>query len=131
MTYNNIYEYFGKDENLMNYYDPTSSCKTNEEAIMEIYHKLVFDHAKERPCTFVRDDIGYLFYSEGLLISFCVKPEYRDKENLSYFGNLIKSKVGQHFKCYLFNINKKAISFLERIGMIQENSNELITLLSI
>lgn len=130
MTYKNIYDYFGHDNNLMNYYDPTSSCKNKEEAIMEIYHKLV-DHANERPCEFVRDDIGYIFYSEGLLISFCVKPEHRNSEDLSYFGNLIKTKVGQHFKCFLFNINEKAINFLERIGMKQVDSNDIITLLSI
>lgn len=130
MTYKNIYEYFGGDKNLMNYYDPTSNCKNHEEAIMEIYHKLVA-HAKEKPCEFVRDDMGYIFYCEGLLISFCVKPEHRTKEDLSYFGNLIKSKVGEHFKCYLFNINNKAISFLQRIGMKQVDSNDLITLLSI
>lgn len=130
MTYKNIYEYFGKDENLLNYYDPTSSCKTKDEVIMEIYSKLV-EHANTRPCDFVRDDMGYIFYSDGLLISFFVKPEHRNKEDLSYFGNLIKYKVGQHFKCFLFNINTKAINFLERIGMKQVNSNEFITLLSI
>lgn len=130
MTFNNIYEYFGSDQHLMEYYDPTSGCKTNKEAVMDIYHKLI-EHAKEKPCEFVRDDMGYIFYSDGLLISFCVKPEHRSKENLSYFGNLIKSKVGEHFKCYLFNINKRAINFLERIGMKQIDSNDLITLLSI
>lgn len=130
MTYKNIYEFFGGDEELMDYYDPTSSCKNRDEIIMEIYQKLV-EHAKARPCEFVRDDMGYIFYSDGLLISFCVKPEHRNSEDLSYFGNLIKSKVGQHFKCFLFNINEKAIKFLERIGMKQVDSNDLITLLSI
>lgn len=130
MTLNNIKDYFGTDDALMDYYDPTSKVMTKEEAIIEIYSKLV-EHSKERPCKFVRDEIGYLFFADGLLISFCVKKEFRDKCNLSYFGNLIKKTMGEHFKCYLFSKNYKAINFLERIGMKKENSNNIITLLSI
>lgn len=129
MTYNNIYEYFYGDD-ILSYYDPTSKVGSFEEAIFDIYHKLL-DHAKERECKFVRDKIGYLFYSDRLLISFCVKLEERNKENLAYFGNLIKSKLGDHFDCFLFNRNKKGIGFLERIGMKKVMSNDLVTFLSI
>lgn len=130
MTYKNIYDYFEGDENLLDYYDPTSDVKTFDEAIMDIYHKLV-DHAKDKKCEFVRDDIGYIFYSDKLLISFCVKPVFRTKDNLAYFGNLIKSKLGTRFDCFLFNRNKKGVGFLERIGMKKIMSNDLITYLSI
>ncbi len=130
MTLNDIKECFDTDKDLINYYDPTSNVSSNEEAIVDIYHKLV-DHAKDGKCTFYKDEIGYIFYREKLLISFCVKKEYRDKYNLSYFGNLIKSKVGHNFDCFLFNKNKRAISFLERLGMAKIMSNDLITLLSI
>lgn len=129
MTYKNIYEYFEGD-NLLDYYDPTSEVKTFDEAVMDIYQKLV-SHAKDKKCEFVRDEIGYLFYSDKLLISFCVKPVCRTKENLAYFGNLIKLKLGQHFDCFLFNKNEKGVRFLERIGMKKIMSNDLITLLSI
>lgn len=130
MTYKNIYEYFEGDDKLLDYYDPTSSAKTFDEAIMDIYTKLV-DHSKDKKCEFVRDDVGYLFYSDKLLISFCVKPIYRTKENLAYFGNLIKSKIGDHFDCFLFNRNEKGIGFLERIGMKKVMANDLVTYLSI
>ncbi len=130
MTLNNIYEYFSTDTLLMDYYDPTSNAKDVKEAANEVYHKLI-DHSKERDCRFIRDDIGYIFCADKLLISFCVKPEFRDKENLAYFGNLIKKNLGEHFECFLFNRNTRAINFLERIGMEQVKSNELITLLNI
>lgn len=130
MTYNNIYDYFKGDTNLLSYYDPTSDVKNFDEAVMDIYHKLV-DHSKDKKCEFVRDEIGYIFYSGNLLISFCIKPAYRTKENLAYFGNLIKSKIGSHFDCFLFNRNEKAIGFLERIGMKRIMSNDLVTFLSI
>jgi ABC-type phosphate/phosphonate transport system ATPase subunit len=130
MTFNNIYEYFKDDANLLDNFDPTSKATNNEEAAMEIYHKLV-EHAREKECHFKRNEVGYIFYSGDLLISFCVKPELRTKDNLAYFGNLIKHELGQHFKCFLFNNNKRAINFLERLGMKQVKSNNLITLLSI
>lgn len=130
MTFRNIHEFFKSDEQLLNYFDPTSSAKTNEEAAMEIYHKLV-EHAREKECHFVRSEIGYIFYHDDLLISFCVKPEYRNKKTLRYFGNMIKKQIGEHFKCFLFNRNTRAINFLEQMGMKREKSNELITLLSI
>lgn len=130
MTYKNIHECFSSDDKLLDYYDPTVNVSSKEEAIMDIYMKMV-DHSRDRECEFYIDEIGYIFYSKGLLISFCIKPESRTKENLAYFGNLIKSKLGHHFSCYLFNINRKAIGFLERIGMKKVQSNDLITLLSI
>jgi hypothetical protein len=130
VTFNNIYEFFENDTKLMDYYDPTSSVTNNKDASLEIYHKLI-EHAKEKECHFKRNEIGYIFYSGKLLISFCVKPEFRSKENLTHFGDLIKKELGEHFECCLFNKNTRAINFLEKIGMKKQKSNNLITLLSI
>lgn len=130
MTFNNIYEFFENDQELLKYYDPTSLVTNNKEAAMEIYHKLI-EHSRERKCSFYRSDLGYIFYSSGLLISFCVKPELRVKENLIKFSNMIKQEVGKHFECYLYNNNKRGINFLKKMGMDVQKSNDLITLLSI
>lgn len=115
---------------MLNYFDPTSTAKTNEDAAMEVYHKLI-EHASERDCEFYRTEIGYVFFAKELLISFCVKPEFRNKKALVYFGNIIKEKLGATFNCFLFNKNTRGIRFLEHIGMKKIKSNELITLLSI
>lgn len=125
-----IYGCFEDDEDLLKHFDPASNARNNAEAAEEIYNKLV-EHSRERDCKFVMNDIGYVFYSEKLLISFCVKPAFRDKENLSDFGKFIKLLLGEHFGCYLFNVNTRGIRFLERIGMKRQDSNELITLLTI
>lgn len=129
ITLDAIYECFADDEELLKYFDPASKAKDNMEAATEIYQKLL-EHSSERDCKFVMNDIGYVFYSEGLLISFCVKPAFRDKDNLSNFGKFIKILLGDSFKCYLYNINTRGIRFLERIGMRTEDSNDLITLLT-
>lgn len=130
MTYNNIYDYFKDDDNLMNYYNPLGQASDNKEASLEIYHELI-KHSKEKKCHFVRSDIGYVFYSKHQLISFCVKPEFRSKDNLVKFGEIIKTLLGNHFDCCLFNKNTRAINFLKKIGMTEKKSNELITILSI
>lgn len=126
MTLNNIYEFFENDNDLLKYFDPTSEAKTNLDAANEVYHKLI-DHSKERPCEFVRNNIGYIFFSGNLLISFCVKTEYRTKENLYKFGGFIKEQLGNHFDCYLFNRNERGIKFLEKMGLKKIRSNNLIT----
>lgn len=137
MTLNNIYEYFKDDAKLLWYFDPLSTARDNKQAAAEIYHKLI-DHSKESKCFFKTNEIGYVFYSKKgffnskkTLISFCVKPEYRTKDNLGRFGEFIKAELGRHFICYLYNKNKRAINFLEKIGMKITRSNNLITLLSI
>jgi ribosomal protein S18 acetylase RimI-like enzyme len=66
-----------------------------------------------------------------MLISFCVKPEYRSRGTLIEFGDFIKREVGRRFDCYLYNNNTRAIKFLHAIGMRIVKSNNLITLLSI
>lgn len=130
MTYNNIYEYFKEDTKLLDNYDPLSEATNNEEAAMEIYHKLI-EHSREKECHFVRNELGYIFYSGKLLISFCVKPEFRTKDNLKKFSDLIKFTIGKHFECFLYNKNKRGINFLKKMGLIEKKSNDLVTLLYI
>ncbi len=137
MTYNNIYEYFKNDVDLLKYYDPLSTAVNNEQAALEIYHKLV-EYSKDYNCKFVRLEHGYIFYAKPkwffqkrMLISFCLKPEFRDWACVSAFWMEIKKHLGRHFICYLFNRNTRAINFLLKGGMTIKKTNDLITLLSI
>lgn len=137
MTYNNIYEHFKDDKDLLEFYDPLSTATNNKEAALEIYHKLV-EYSKEYNCKFIRLEHGYIFYAKpkwffqkNMLVSFCLKPEYRNWIYASHFWNEIKVHVGRHFTCCLFNRNTRAIGFLQKGGMMIKKTNELITLLSI
>jgi hypothetical protein len=132
MTLNNITEYFSGDTELLNFFDPASSASTVEEAANEVYHKLI-EFSRTDKCSFARNEMGYVFYCKHkkILLSFCVKPAYRNKENLEKFGEFIKEKLGNHFGCYLYNRNTRAIGFLKKMGMYEIDSNDLITLLYI
>lgn len=130
MTAEEIYSHFKEDKDLLKYYDPTSRVSSIKEACTDIYNKLI-DHAKDKKCVFVNTEVGYMFYSKKLLISFCVNPKFRTKENLHNFSEFIKENIGGHFNCYLFNINSRGINFLLKMGMKIKKKNDLITLLSI
>jgi hypothetical protein len=137
MTPEDIYEFFKDDSDLLLYFDPLSCAKNNLEASIEIYSRLMKDHAEKGGCVFKRTESWFIFYKKtkwyqrNILISFCVKPEHRNKDNLEAFGYFIKREVGNHFNCYLYNNNTRAIRFLQKIGMNIVKSNNLITLLSI
>jgi ribosomal protein S18 acetylase RimI-like enzyme len=130
MTADIIYDYFKDDKDLLKYFDPESIARDNYEASNEVYHKLI-DFSQRWSCFFKRNEMGFIFYRNGLLLSFCVKPEFRNKENLNKFSNFIRQELGNSFSCYLYNVNTRAISFLEKMGMKKIDSNNLITLLSI
>lgn len=137
MTYNNIYEYFKNDHELLRYYDPLSTAVNNEQASMEIYNKMV-EYSREYKCIFIRLEHGYIFYAKPkwffqkrILVSFCLKPEFRTWPCVSSFWQEIKKNLGNHFVCYLYNTNTRAINFLSKGGMKIKESNKLITLLSI
>jgi hypothetical protein len=130
MTREDIYEFFKDDKDLLKYFDPNSNAKNNKEASDEIYDKLV-EFSCQWNCFFKKNKMGYIFYKNGLLLSFCVKPKYRSKKNLNKFSNLIRSELGNSFSCYLYSVNTRAISFLEKMGLKKIESNNLITLLSI
>src|SRR3954467_11753614 len=100
MTYNNIYEYFKYDKDWLKYFHPFSSAKNNEEAVIETLH-VMYDHAKEKKCRFVSNEKAYLFYHKRELISFCLKPEYRNKENIKWLWSFMKENIGKHFSCWL------------------------------
>ena len=136
-TYEDIYEFFKDDDDLLLYFDPLSRATNNLEASIEIYDKIVNDHAAKGGCVFKKTDAWYVFYKKRkwyqrkVLISFCVKPKYRTKDNLVAFGRFIKKEIGRRFQCYLYSNNTRAIRFLKTIGMNVVKSNNLITLLSI
>ena len=131
MTVDIIYDFFKDDKDLLKYFDPNSNAKNNFEASIEIYNTLVNDFSCKWDCFFEKNEMGYVFHKKGQLLSFCIKPEFRNKENLNIFSNFIRAELGDSFICYLYSINTRAIGFLEKMGMKKIESNNLITLLSI
>jgi len=137
MTRALIYEYFKTDKDIIKYYDPTSDAGNIEEIAEDVYNKLL-EYQNNSVCEFVADEIGYIYYTEKLagtnqraLISFSVKSEYRTKDILIAFWGKIKNLLGDHFNCYLFNKNERAIKYLMKCGMQVKNTNDLFTRLII
>jgi ribosomal protein S18 acetylase RimI-like enzyme len=111
-----IKECFSSDENLLNKWHIESgngldACVSNTYAVMKDSNVEFFTVTEEskiigyfgRECA-----IGNVVYLTG----FFVKPEYRNKECLKEYWNLLLSKMGQKFYCGVYQKNKPAIDFL-------------------
>lgn len=137
MTKEYIIECFKYDTDILKYYDPTSSAKNNAEVGEEVYNKLL-EYKQKYKCKFVELYCGYIFYispkwfwQKRRLVSFCLKPKYRNREMAKFFWRQIVQKLGGHFTCCLFNKNTRAIGFLIQGGMKIKKTTDLLTLLSI
>lgn len=74
--------------------------------------------------------IGYFgqeyFNNQGYLTGFFIKPEYRTKEYILEFWNILNHEFNNKpYYCGIYKINTPALKFLQRAGGIQawENSN--------
>ena len=130
MTYSDIYECIKDDSEFLKYFHPFSKAKNNEEAAMETFN-IMKDHEQGKTCYFMANEQGYIFYAKKELISFCIKPQYRDKRTFKLFWSLIKENIGKHFYCYLYSNNTRAINFLIKSGMKTKKADKLLTLLNI
>lgn len=130
ITYSDIYECIKGDDDFLKYFHPFSRAKNNEEAAMETFD-VMKGHEQMKKCYFVVTEIGYIFYAKKELISFCIKPEHRNKRTFKLFWSLIKNSIGKHFYCYLYSNNTRAIKFLIKAGMKTKKADKLLTLLNI
>lgn len=116
---------FEGDEDLIQYFDKEANVKTVEEAIENVKEKIKsrYEDANFMGVEIADEKVGYFVFYKELLISFGLNKEYRRKILLGWFSDLIKENLGQQFNCALYSHNKRAIGFLEKMGMkIQFNN---------
>lgn len=73
--------------------------------------------------------IGYFVATKGLLVSFALAMHCRTKKLLEEWWGLIKTQVGDQFDSYLWSHNKRAIKWLKKMGMMEFELENNITLL--
>jgi ribosomal protein S18 acetylase RimI-like enzyme len=86
------------------------------------YYKVVYN----------KQAIGYVVSFRGFLYSFAINKNFRTKEILQDYWNGICKILGEHFICWLYPNNTRAINWLQKCGMkIVEINKELnrVTLL--
>lgn len=66
------------------------------------------------------EKIGYICVFSNNLYSFGVNIEMRTKEILSEFWELIKAVLGNNFMTVLYPNNTRAIEWVKKCGMVQQ-----------
>lgn len=80
--------------------------------------------------------IGYFITFTECLYSFAIAKHYRVKYSvLNEWWELVKSTLASVFVCIIYRNNTRAISFLQRMGMVETESDfedsNIITLVNI
>lgn len=101
-------KYFGLAKNFM-------GCVNSQLAmIYEMAERKKLSYYK---VVFQDKTIGYFVIFDGVLYSFAINIRYRKKDILQKWWQLMKSKLGNKFACYLYEWNERAINFLLKNGM--------------
>lgn len=119
------------DNKIFEMYDVNVTVENVDQIVEDIYQKIC-EYGNEVVLRGVYHEdelIGYMVRMDNLLISFSIAFKFRTKENTNEFFKLIKEDFRSSFFCHLWSINKRAYSWLKRMGMetIFEN-NQIIKL---
>jgi len=110
---------FDNDDNIFKYFDRSINVNNElKEVCISIFNKIQNEYSDG--CFYgVELDgvkIGYFVTFNQLLVSFSINYEYREKEMLKMFFELIKISFDGSFQCLLYSHNKRAIYWLEKCG---------------
>jgi hypothetical protein len=73
--------------------------------------------------------IGFTVLSYKMLVSFGINIQYRRKEIILHWWNLVNQHLGPEFVTWLYKKNDRAIDFLKRNGMeVQEDHDVYVSL---
>lgn len=153
---NIVKECFEGDKKIFDYYDPNATdvkdlAKLSEDISNKIFSYVDNHTISQEQARFIivydrfMNTVGYFFYITGmqnvflgsevnnspLLISFCVKNQYRQPEILKDFFSEIKFHVGSKMQCVLWKKNTRAINWLCKCGFVIDdkfNSTQIVRL---
>lgn len=131
ITYNELYNAikiaFEGDSKVVELYDPNVVVNSIEDVSLNIFDKISeIKHLCEYKGVYEKNVlIGYYVYSDMLLISFCLRTEYRTRSYLKAFFKLIKKDLGNKFLCRLWSKNKRAIKWLikNKLEILEDKDN--------
>jgi hypothetical protein len=109
---------FINDDEIVLYYDKSQKVKTIEQAINNTFNKINIGYPISDGYGVELDGekIGYFVKFDNLLVSFGINVNYRKKEYLSKFFDLIRMQFTGNFECLLYSYNSRAIGFIEKCG---------------
>ena len=124
--------YKGDDDLLLHYW----GTDLNLQEAVDLTMSLIEQVDKEVPVDYYaveseEQEIGYIVKFPNNLYSFSININYRAKENLICFWELIKEVMEDGFICMLYPQNSRAIKWLQKCDMkiVEGVKQDLITLI--
>jgi len=113
-----IEEAFLGDEELMGLYDKSVPITRVQDICDNVFLKIssLLQPAILRGVEIEGEKVGYIAFNPGVLLSFGLKKEYRTKENLIKYWELIRTEMNGDFQVALFGHNLRAINWLRKCG---------------
>lgn len=110
---------FFNDYGIFDYYDKGEKIETLEDVYDNVFQKIKTLYPESENYGVLINDkkVGYFSFEENMLISFTLNDAYRMPEYLKEFWSIIKSVVGNNFKCVLYSYNTRAVNWLIKCGM--------------
>lgn len=110
---------FEWDKEIIGIYDKSHKVETIDDVCKSIYNKIKNEYETALTIGVKKDgvNIGYFVTLNRLLVSFGLSIEYRDREHLKQFFDIIKKHFNGTFQCVLYSYNTRGIGWLERCGM--------------
>ncbi len=120
---------FEKDSDILNYCDPDYKDKSLKELTDSIYDKIIGCSISYTDCAFYRYEVDGLFVGffflirdPNVLVSFGINKDYRNKETLSHFFEVIKDEFDENgFDCYMWERNVRGNNWLQKCGMEKQD----------
>lgn len=124
IPYSAIYAAFEGDDEIGENCDPNNDDKSQAGVVEDVYKKILQyeELFYGRFITLSKDgeEAGFVYCLPELLVSFGVGKKHRTKEFLPTVFEMIKATAGESFDAYMWERNKRAIEWLKRCGMEQE-----------
>lgn len=112
---------FDGDEDIIDMFDKDENVKDTDDVISSVIHKIKSQYSDSSVFGLYDDNdknpIGFFVVDEDekILISFGLNIGHR--KDASCLFEEIKKVLGDEFNCMLYSYNKRAIKWLEKMGM--------------
>lgn len=108
------------DKDILKYYDRSQHIENIQDAIENVLWKIKegYEAASKVGVEINGERVGYFVHEGNMLISFGLNKEYRNKEYLKDFWELIKEEIKEDIHCLLYSYNTRAIEWLKKCGAV-------------
>ncbi len=121
---------FKNDKNIVDLYDDNVKVETIDDVVNDVVRKIkAFDKINLCGVYEKNELIGYYAFMPKILVSFSINNQYRVRNKLREFFELIRESLGSNWGALLWSKNLRAVKWLVKMNCKIIDRNSLITVL--